>query len=214
MLTFKDLEIKTNNEQIEKFIDALTLLLSKNPIWSREKDKENEAHWGEKTFVFRRQKDDKLPSVGLCLCQKENGLSWYVPNVVPLESSELSYKEYNDILTEFYEQLVKPSSNELRIETEITSGEVNDVDILGKEAARFLLSFSHCANKSTGGAHPADRKRWFAFIHNACISNKQIDIDLLARLLIEQGWNEDRTNKLVAEFEFGRDLIKYMKANG
>lgn len=211
MLTFKDLVIKANDKDIENFISALTERLSGNPIWSRSEDKENNVLGVGKIYAFKREKDNKLPSAGLSLFPKDKNISWYVPNVVPLEYGQLSYVEYNGILTEFFEDLVNPIASELGIRAEITSGAVTDVDILGEEAAQALTVFSNLANKSTGSSHPCDRERWLAFIYEVCTSGNSIDVGLLERLLIEQGWDEERAIKLVIEFEFGRDLIGYIR---
>lgn len=149
----------------------------------------------------------------MALFPKGDDVSWYVPNVVPLESGQLSHLEYNDILTEFYDELVKPIADDAGIETKISSGHVEAADMLGEDAARCLRQFSTGANKSTGSSHPCDRERWLAFIYQACSLDESVDIGLLERLLLEQGWDERRANDLVIEFEFGRDLIKYMDEN-
>lgn len=213
MLTFKELFIKTDNANMEKFITALTAKISQNQIWSRKEDKENRILGADTIYNFQRQKDSNLPSAGLSIFPKNEGMTWYVPNVVPLEYGQLSCQEYNDILTEFYHLFIKPTSDELKIEAEISTGEVDAVDILGEEAARALSLFSDCANKSTGSSHPCDRERWLDFIYKSCMPGRHVDIGLLEKLLIEQGWDEYWANKLVIQFEFGRDLVEYIKEN-
>lgn len=213
MLTFKDLIIRADNNKMEKFISELTNKISSSPIWDRKDDKQNLILHAEKIYAFQRKKDNKLPAAGLSIFPKDNGVSWYVPNVVPIEYKQLSYQEYNDILTEFYDLFVKPISVALNINTEISTGNISAQDILGERAARALSLFSDCANKSTGSSHPNDRERWLAFILMACTDKEHIDTGLLQKILIEQGWDEYGSNKLMSEFEFAKDVIDYIKEN-
>ncbi|EJL7929821.1 hypothetical protein NM092_003844, partial [Vibrio cholerae] len=105
----------------------------------------------------------------------------------------------------------KPVATELDINVEITSGSLTVEDVVGKEAGNLLESFSSLANKSTGGSHPCDQNRWFAFIVETSKKNKYVNSSDLARVLCKQGWSESSAQKLVIEYEFARDLIKYME---
>lgn len=209
MKTFKDVIIRVGDTGIVDYIKDVTDGL-KNP-WKRAyENEENSKYLGEVSFCFQREEDSTLPAAGLSIFQK-NDDTWYIPNVVPIESGQLSYEEYNKIITDFYEACLLPVSAKHGIVVEITTGELKDEDIVGDIPAKLLRTFSSCANKSTGSAHPLDRNRWFAFIVEACKSKDDIDTGDLRRLLQQQGWSDEIALDLVIEFEFGRDLIKHME---
>jgi len=205
MKTYKDLFINTNNLQIEDYIKKITDNLSGS--WERDyANEENSKNLGEIAYCFRRKGDSLLPGAGLSIFQKDKNV-WYVPNIVPKDSSQLNYDQYNSILTEFYDKYLAP----LSADVSITSGDIKDKDIVGEKAAKSLNTFSSCANKSTGSSHPCDRERWFNFIVDACNTDINVDTDSLRRLLQEQGWSEEHSIKLVIEFEFARDLLEHIR---
>lgn len=208
MKTFKDVYIRVGEAGIVDYIKDVTAALEKP--WKRAyENEENSKYLGEVAFCFQREGDSMLPAAGLSIFQKDSN-TWYIPNVVPIESGQLSYDEYNEIITEFYNSCLAPTSEKSGIAVDISTGELNDEDIVGETSAKLLKAFSSCANKSTGSSHPLDRERWFAFLIEASKSQDEIDTGDLKRLLQQQGWSEEIALDLVIEFEFGRDLIKYM----
>lgn len=208
MKTFKDVYIKVDNESIANFINSVTDALEMP--WQRAYENEESSKFlGEVAYCFKRDRDSKYPAAGLSIFNK-NGNTWYVPNVVPLESGQLSYDEYNEIITDFFNKFLAPVAKVQQVDVEISSGELQEEDIVGLEAAILLKTFSSCANKSTGSSHPRDRERWLAFIVEVSKSNISVDTGDLRRLLEQQGWSEDFATDLIIEFEFGRDLIMYM----
>lgn len=209
MKTFKDVFIRVGDAGIVDYIRDVTNELRKP--WKRAyENEENSKYLGEVAFCFQREGDSTLPAAGLSIFQKD-GNSWYIPNVVPIEAGQLSYEEYNEIITDFYESCLMPVSAQHDIAVEISTGELKDEDIVGEIPAKLLKAFSNCANKSTGSSHPSDRNRWFKFIVAACNSKNDIDTGDLKRLLQQQGWSEEFALDLVIEFEFGRELIKHME---
>lgn len=210
MDTFKDLLIHADDKQMEEIMEVVTQKMA-GSLWSRNANKNNNILNVEKIYSFQRKKDKALPGAGLSIFPRHNDEGWYVPNVVPLEFGQLTQKQYNDILTEFYVSYIDTVSRQHQIRCELTSGQVDDADVLGEEAAILLRRFSNCANKSTGSSHPVDKERWIAFIYASCMSEKEVDSGLLQKLLIEQGWGEESAYELIIEYEFGRDVIKYVK---
>lgn len=208
MKTFKDVYIKVGEAGIVDYIKDVTAGLEQP--WKRAyENEENSKYLGEVAFCFQREGDSALPAAGLSIFQK-GGNTWYIPNVVPIESGQLSYEEYNEIITEFYNSCLVPTSKKRDIAVDISTGELDDEDIVGESSAKLLKAFSSCANKSTGSSHPLDRKRWFTFLVEASKSQDEIDTGDLKRLLQQQGWSEELALDLVIEFEFGRELIKHM----
>lgn len=210
MKTYKDVYIHAADKSIVEFISKVTEDI--NPHWSRSyESEENSKYLGEVAFSFKRSGDSVLPDAGVSIFKKE-GNTWYIPNVVPLQQSQLDYDEYNEIITDFYASCLKPVASELGIDVEITSGSLSGEDIVGVDGFRLLKAFSLSANKSTGSSHPCDQRRWFAFIVGTCSNGEYISTSDLIRVLCEQGWSENTAEKLAIEYEFARDLIKYMES--
>lgn len=153
---------------------------------------------------------DGLPPAGFFLTEKEKDL-WYVPNIVPKMKNELTYDEYNSLLNDFAEKVLSPAIQGLPIKIEITEPETSLQKIAGEDIAKKLKVFSSCANKSTGSSHPSDQERWFDFLCAVQKARVKLDTDMLIRLLIEQGWSEDKASELGVEYEFALALLKYSK---
>lgn len=214
MLTFQDLYIKLKNYDIEKFVELLAQQC--NEKWQRDLDQEkNMRLLGEMAICFKRLADDPIKSAGLTLFKKENNIL-YVPNIVPLETSQFSTTEYNLVLKEFVEEILRPtlkdnSITQDQIDYELTPEQVFIEDIAGEDVAKELNNFSALANKSTGSYHPCDKERWFNFLVTANKAGKSLYTDLLENTLIEQGWSADMANKLATEYEFAQSLLNYTK---
>lgn len=209
MRTFKDLYIDVTDSSVENFIDSLTVLVGDYALWTRRADLEERDMDGRGMYAFQRQEGSELPAAGLSIVHHKDDV-WYVPNVVPLEYGNLTIQQYNDVLTEFHDLFLLPVSDEQGLKITFTSEHISDADILGEEGARLLKAFSSGANKSTGSSHPCDRERWLAFITTVC-ATKNVDTNLLDRVLQEQGWDEEGAQDLVVQFEFAKDLIDYMR---
>ncbi len=209
METYKNLIIDVGDYGIVSYIEEVTKII--DDLWVRSyENEENSRYLGEIAYCFRRKQDSSLPGAGLSIFHKE-GNTWYVPNIVPIESGQLTFEQYNELLTEFYERYLLPASEIVGVNLDITSGKIEDEDIVGSHAAKLLSTFSECANKSTGSSHPCDQKRWFDFIVEACSSEEHVDAGNLERLLKQQGWSDDASQRLIIQFEFARDIIKHME---
>lgn len=140
---------------------------------------------------------------------KKEGNTWYVPNIVPLGKGRLSYDEYNNLAKDFAENILKTASLSVPFKYELSKETISDVEILGERPAKLLRTFSDIANKSTGSSHPADQKRWFAFLYS--VEDKKIYADDVERILLEQGWSEKYALELAIQFEFSQALLTYGK---
>lgn len=210
MKTFQNLYIDLNGYDIESFIAQLTKNCGSN--WKRAVEREENAkYFGEKAFAFEYVGENGLPNAGLTLFEKDQGV-WYVPNIVPIESGQLSIDEYNKLLINFKESLVDPAVQDTAIKVELTKDQVFLEDIVGKKAADALKRFSSAANKSTGHSHPRDEERWFEFLLVTQKSKKELSFDVLEAILIEQGWSEEWAHDLACEFEYSEKLLDF--ANG
>lgn len=207
MKVFRDLYIRLNGARIEDLIDQFTAQCGDH--WHRALDREKDAgSMGEKAFSFEHTAGDGLERAGLSLFQKE-GDTWYVPNIIPLDSSQLSRDQYNKILENFLDSIVRPSIAGLPVTTALTGDELFLKDVVGEDVATLLHNFSVLANKSTGSSHPCDRNRWFDFLIAVQRKRISLDTDLLINSLMEDGWSEDRAHDLAIEYEFAIGLLDY-----
>ncbi len=207
MKVFRDLYIRLNGARVEDLIEQLTVQCGVH--WHRALDREKEAgSMGEKAFSFEHTAGDGLERAGLSLFQKDGDI-WYVPNIIPLDSSQLSRDQYNKILENFLDTIVRPSIAGLPVTAELSGDVVFLKDVVGEDVAVLLHNFSVLANKSTGSSHPCDRNRWFDFLIAVQRKRVSLDTDLLIHSLMEDGWSEDRAHDLAIEYEFAIGLLDY-----
>lgn len=207
MKKFNNLYIRGTNSQLKEF---------KNRVLDFPK--------GEWTFNYITIQDkdylafiyngEILPAATLYIMIEEHKTEWSVDNIVPINKCELTYDEYNDLLDNFYNNVlekIKIKGIEYIYESD---PDYNILDEISINALTYLQAFSNAANKSTGSSHPLDRERWFKFICETVNDNKIIDTNNLTRYLCEDlGWNQDRAFELGCEYEFGVGLLENYKKN-
>lgn len=209
MKTFRDLYLYLNGADIDDLAEKLTQQCQ--PPWWRSPDKEADLGLsGGKPFCFERKDKADSPSAALFLFPKYNDV-WYISNIVPINISELSHDQYNEVLEDFLKSIVQPVIERTKITVEITSSEITVGGVAGKEVEDALIRFSNLANKSTGSSHPLDRRRWFEFLILANDATTELHTDLVIRELIELGWSEERAYELGLQFEFANDLLTYFR---
>jgi hypothetical protein len=181
--------------------------------WSRDNDREEEMRRAivtSKLYCFRCNKRNKREAASLCLARPGDpsaGLL-YVSNIVPTDLRELTYDQYNLILSEFHDRFAKPVGDSMGIRVELSRAEQTLEDWISPEIANLLKLFSHAANKSTGSSHPMDRERWFDFLIAMHRAHERLDTGLLERWLVEEEkWPEDIAIDLICEFEFSEGLL-------
>jgi len=192
------------------------LLNAADGPWSIDLKRSEEVAKGAITtddvLLFRTKSTNKYPEAGLTLWQHEEG--YYVPNIVPLESGQLSHAQYNAILDDFIERIASNVAAKFGFEISTTSGHQSIVDWVPEDTAIKLRRFSGAANKSTGASHPADERRWFDFIVSVHRSGQRLDSDRLARWLHEaDGWDERTAHGLAGRFEGAVALLKFYDEN-
>lgn len=157
-------------------------------------------------LIFERDASDGLPAARLVLWPRDSG--YFVPNITPAQTSQLTIAEYNAVLVDFAQTVAKPIGRRFGFTVAISSAVKSLEDWLTPEAAASLRRFSSAANKSTGASHPLDERRWFDFIIAVHRTEKRIASDHLARWLNQvEGWDEQSAQELAAEFERGIGLL-------
>jgi hypothetical protein len=131
-----------------------------------------------------------------------------VTNIVPRQVHQLTMYQYNQILEELNDWVLKLGAEGMSIKSTITADRLDITTLLGFEATKALQIFSSSANKNTGSSHPLDRDRWFKFLVLAHRESTKIDTHTLYRWLTEEEqWPEDQADKLAIEFEFSSGLL-------
>lgn len=212
MEVFRELAVDGTEDQILALIEAATERLPAG--WIR--DTEAEAKFtplggstdGSRGFAFsRRNPSEEKPAAGVFLLFENEEMK--IINIVPLEKSQLSVAEYNQVLEELEASALHPAARALGLSVRMTSPTAGPADWMSPEAADLLKRFSILANMSTGGSHPLDRRRWHDFIIATHGERSRLDASTLERILIEvHGWPLDRASDLASEYETARELLK------
>ncbi len=194
--------------------DAAAEELKKSAVlpWTFDSKRSDEARRnavGDRdVLVFKREGVSPFPAASASLWGHAEGL--YVPNVVPLAMGELTHADYNGILREFVDCVVRPADADARWRVDLTKGRQRLSDWMPEDVARKLRMFSASANKSTGSSHPMDRQRWFDFILSLHRAGADLDVDRLERWLNEvERWDEDSAHRLASEFERYLSILEY-----
>lgn len=145
-----------------------------------------------------------------------------VGNIVPLEKSQLTVDEYNNILSLFYKEVIVPYCTQNRDLKVIgpTSDKFEPLNCITETALGKLTRFCIEANKSTGSAHPHDEERWFDFVCQTVDDGKVFPYDILYNFLMDKDywrknncieWSEDKAYELANEYSNYVKLLKYYK---
>lgn len=158
-------------------------------------------------ILFYRINDDSVPKARLFLMRKKDMCE--ITNIVSLETDDTSISEYNQILKDFHDNVVRPALQLHEFHVHITKDKASLTDYMSQESAENLHRFSVLANKATGSSHPLDRDRWFDFILSVHRDSQAIDAGLLERWLTEiEGWDNDKAWGLVTQYEFALALLR------
>lgn len=212
-LVFRELTVQGLYPALERLGGVIQERLPAH--WRRDtiKEQENTRMFGDKSLlVFERDSSGGLPASGVAMLI--DGEKAEVVNIVPLEKSQLSAKEYNAVLVELTRTAIEPAAVALGLKCELTDDLKPFTAWVSPEAGDALRRFSILANHGTGSSHPLDRERWFAFLLYCHRDRCELDTDMLQRWLIEQGdWSFERASDLAIEYEFGRGLLKFAERN-
>lgn len=215
MERFQDIFISCAKEDADALVDQVLIELkkSKSKSWGlneKEMERLKQVGFGSGgSFVCAERLDqNQHPYAQLALLHSPPGRV-YIPNIVPEEKHTLSKAEYNQILTAFYEEVLKQVLEEwLRpYNLEVTKSVVHIDDLLPPELAESLRRFSGNANKSM--LHPYDEDRWRAFVIASHKKHHKIDSDVLKNILVEDlSWPEEEAWDLASRYQRGLELLE------
>lgn len=169
-------------------------------------------------LVLARHSSGELEASRLVLTPTGDGLGYEVRNIVPREVDELSYRQYNALLCNFVDNVVRDvnGGEDLRV-TGPTQDRQSIHDWLARPAADALVRFSSRANRAAAIPKPSDRSLWCRFLHllHRDPSAADFRVDRLRRWLIEiGGWSDEAVDDLCAQFEFGMGLLAHDQTAG
>jgi hypothetical protein len=208
MKAFRDLKLIGSASEQERLISLIEQQLSNGWTRDREIEAELKSRSGYDYVNFICSETLSRPAAVLSFIADENGYL-YVCNIVPKALEQLEKDCYNSILEEFVTQFVEPAAKGLDIQIITTPGERTIDNSMSPELSQLLKRFSAAANKSSGGTHPLDERRFFDFIVQAHNERALLDETELRGLLVDDGWFSRYAEELSSKYLFGRDLLNH-----
>jgi hypothetical protein len=217
MEKFRELCIKITPQHTRDFLSAVDSALKKG--WKRATEAEARARSMSRLKLHEEMAYyccDKRGQrqAALVAIYRRDPQQLYVSNVVPTELSELSHRQYNAILKDFYDEILANVRGSFRVSVVLASNQLRVEDLMPAETFKLLRAFSSSANRSTGSAHPADGELWQTFLVALSRGQHKLDSHSLLRWLIEvEGWPGEVAQDLGSEFEFGMELLARAQAS-
>jgi hypothetical protein len=201
-----ELIVRGDPSEVAKLVERIESVPQNG--WKREPEVEQRLKSmgaaSQGAFCFSWQGGTGSPPASLFLHKR--GLSELsVSNIVAKERRALSDEEYNEILAEFEQDILKPHSAGIGVETIVIPPLARLEASLSPEALRRLKSFSSKANKAV--PHPLDWQRWDQFLVQIHQDGSLLDEVELAMWLVDQGWTEPQFGRFLERFRTGRSLL-------
>lgn len=206
MKIFQEFQKSLNEHEVNEYISRINSHLPSD--WKYDEERGRQMLIGDIRSFMYIYSGNRFPKCILCFSYYDNRLK--VSNIVPMEISQISMEQYNDILTEFVTKIIPEEMATL------TSDELDPEKIMSADMLTTLHAFCSGANKSTGSGHPCDRKRWNQFIISAFRNGGEDKLheDLLKRILVEKyHWNEEMAGELIHEYTSGLSLLDTYRAS-
>lgn len=149
------------------------------------------------------------------------GIMWFwlydycmeIFNIVPTIGNHLNCAEYNYIIAQFEESVIKPLGKSFDFKVEKSKAVFDIVDVIGDKGLQLLQNFSKLANKSTGHSHHCDFSRWCDFVFYISRNKIALGVDDLMRWFIENGWTDDIADKMSLDYEYSIQLLDKYEAS-
>jgi hypothetical protein len=212
---FREMDLRGEPDRLE----ALMEMASRNlpPGWSRDlalegRLKARSFDEGRRCYCFRAEHLDFLPNADLFVIEIDDR-TLKVSNIVPRNQAQLSIGQYNALLEEFADRIVRPYADQAGVTIELTSKHFDLDELLSKTAVRKLLAFTAGPDVETTASRKDNRRRWLDFIVTAHQDGKRLPARVLRRWLIEVGgWDPDEADRLAAEYDFGAEVLDFTRS--
>jgi hypothetical protein len=212
MKIFDDMTFSGRPEALERLITRLDQSPQIGP-WKRDPEAEQSyAGYGPEPDTYRcfRTRDrTEFSDALLWLFAGEKGASWRVTNIVPaVPDAAFSEATYYSLLMSFREATL-PLANETGVTISVPRLDVGPEYWLTPDQESLLQLFSRNANRSTGSAHPQDRKRWNEFVIAVHRDGSNVGGADVQRILIEhEHWPEGMAHELAIDFDKQLALLR------
>ncbi len=115
--------------------------------------------------------------------------------------------QYDQVITDFRNTLIEPLVRGLGIRLIAMPTRVGPVleDVFSWDAMAKLKAFSAFANQSD--FQSLDMQKWARFVSLTHLDNAAMELDLLASWLEDEGFPQEQRDRLIKEFESGRQLL-------
>lgn len=209
MKTFKKIEIKGNIKDLIQLLEEIKIKKHQNFTYISEKSDDYASMISlpkNCTATFLSNEIENA-IVYIWIVISDNLL--YISNITPNKSGQLTYEQYNFIISKFYDEVIKPQkTNDIIID--ISKDNLSIEDLAGIETYRKLKKWIDSANPSTLNTNPFDFKRWCDFIFTAHSNKSDLTSSQFERYLIEDEkfYDEELVSKIAIEYEYSLDLLK------
>ncbi|MGC2223687.1 MAG: hypothetical protein WA624_15710 [Methylocella sp.] len=209
---FRELTIFGEPRMLELLISRIESRLSDG--WSRGREREQELRrlGPEEFFIFLCGANAEHPALVLALLLEGRRIK--VTNIFPQESGQITVHQYNSALVDFYLRFLHAAAFEAGLSVELSSDERSIEEAFHPEVLGRLKTFVFCAEglwSRPSWLHPFDQKRLFAFLIEAQRHSNKIDTGLFRHWLEnDRHWPSNKVDQLLAEVEFGADLLAYL----
>ena len=212
---FRELTIFGEPGTLELLISLIESRL--NDGWSRDREGEQRLRLGSKDqyFLFPCGSNAEHPAVVLAMLLEGGTLK--VVNIFPQEIGEITKDQYNSVLVGFHLRFLHEAALELGTLVELSSDERTIEEAFHPEVLRRLETFVVTAEglwSKPSWSHRCDQDRLFTFLLEANLHSNKIETGLLRHWLEhDRHWPANKVDQLLAEIEFGADLLAYGDEN-
>ncbi len=126
-------------------------------------------------------------------------------STVTFPRAEWTHEEYNSLVDEFYQQVVKPHEG---IGVEVLPP-VMALDIRANlDDAAYAMFRQLSSKKLEAASHPAERGRWHNFAAYCFLKEVKLSVSELCEALEKDGWPTDTARELASQFEDYLELLE------
>ena len=156
MEIYRDLFIHCGREQFDVLMASVEHALPNG--WRRDQEAEGRLRSlalssEHPSYCFSCTAVAGRPAALVSLMERDAG-RFYVPNVVPHQTGQLTYKEYNGILAEFH-SILRPCAERIGVHADLTAGDADLESWLSAEAAQRLRRSLHPPTRGQEPRTPA-----------------------------------------------------------
>ena len=191
---YQDISFEYPREKSQTLRDFLKRRCSQHWHWDPnwEEELKKRADYDSEVIAFARDSYDQIGAAYVHLWNASLK-DWTIPNVVPQKIGDrFNVYQYNDIIDDFVQLLLKPVLDSLQTELDVSSRRVQLSDFMSKASRSALHAFLTSDTVCATVIHPHDEQRLCQFIWSLHEGDTNLDVDLFCRWLEEaNSWPRD-----------------------